>query len=96
MKNRVEARETSRDKVRESVGLSAPMNKISPPTYISKEKESLIVSDANIGGGHGPPLAIISLLEQLHRIIKSVKCQSSDNDIVKNAIPQVFTPIRQA
>ena len=41
-KNRVEAKETSTDKVREIVGLSAPMNKVVFPNDLSNEKEYLI------------------------------------------------------
>ena len=74
MKKIVEAREISRVKVRESVGLSAPMIKIGRPTYIINDKDSLIVADAKIGGGNGLPLDIIYLLEQLQRVIKAVKC----------------------
>ena len=46
--NSVEAIETSRGKVGEIVGLSAPMNRIDLSTYLSNEKESLIVSDTEI------------------------------------------------
>ena len=56
LENRFEARETSRVKVREIVGLSAPMNKISRPTYLSYNKEYLIVEATDIEGGRGLPL----------------------------------------
>ena len=56
LKNIVEVRETSRVVVREIIGLSAPMNKIGRPTYLSNDKESLIFAAADIKGGHGLPL----------------------------------------
>ena len=46
IKKRVEARYTSRGKVREIVGLSATMNKIGCPTYLSNTKEYLIFAAA--------------------------------------------------
>ena len=55
-KKRFEATETSRVKVREILGLSAPMNKIGLSTYLSNYKESLIVLAADIEGGNGLPL----------------------------------------
>ena len=48
-----EATETSRVKVREIVGLSAPMNKIVHTNYLSYDKEYLIVAAADIEDGHG-------------------------------------------
>ena len=72
LKNRVEARETSRGKVREIVGLSAPTNKAGIPTYLSNENESLIYSYDEIEGGYGLPLDSTYLLEQLQRVINAV------------------------
>ena len=72
LKNRVEARETSRGKVREIVGLSAPMNKAGLPTYLGNDKESLIDSYDEIKGGHGLPLDSNCLLEQFQRVINAV------------------------
>ena len=65
MKKRVQARETSRGKVREIVGLSAPMNEIGRPNYLSNTKEYLIVTAAGIEGGHGLPLDSSYLLYRL-------------------------------
>ena len=39
--------------VREILGLSAPMNKIGRPTYLSNDKEYFIYSAADIEGDHG-------------------------------------------
>ena len=72
-----------------------PMNKIGRPTYLSNENEYLIVSASGIEGGYGLPLDSNYLLEQLQRIIKDVKCWCGDNDILKNATPQLFSPSRQ-
>ena len=91
-KNIVEARETSRIKVREFLGLSAPINKIGLPTYRSNEKEYLIVAAAEIEGGRGLPLESNSIFKQLQRIIKAAKCWCGDNEIIKNSTPQLFMP----
>ena len=48
LKNRVEAREVSRGKVRELIGLSSRVNKIGCLTYLSNYKESLIYVAAEI------------------------------------------------
>ena len=37
-------------------GLSAPMNEICRPNYLSNDRESLIVAAADIEGGRGIPL----------------------------------------
>ena len=71
------------------------MHKIGCPTYLSNDKESLIVSATEIEGGHGLPLDSNSLLDQLQCVIKAVKCWCGDNEILNNATPQVFTPSRQ-
>ena len=71
LKKRVEERETPTGKVRETVGFSAPMNKIGPPTYLSNDKDYLIVAAAEIEGGHGLPLDSNYILEQLQRVIKT-------------------------
>ena len=65
MKKIVEGRKTSRVKVREIVGLSIPMNKIGRPTYLSDDKEYLIVSAADILCDHVLPLDSDYLLEKL-------------------------------
>ena len=56
MKNIFEARKTLRVKVRETLGLSAPMNKIVHPTYLIDDKEYFIVSYAEIEGWTWPAL----------------------------------------
>ena len=96
MKKIVEARETSRGKVREIVGLSAPMNEIVRPTYLSNTKEYFIVTATNIEGGHCLPLESSYLLDQLQCIIKAIKCWCGYIDILKNVNPQVFLPCWQA
>ena len=50
------------------------MNKICFTTYLSSDKDSLIVSDSEIKGVHGLPLGINPLLGQFKRVIKTVKC----------------------
>ena len=92
----VEARETSRVKVREIVGLSAPMNKIGRPTYLSNDKESCIVAADENGGGCVLPLDSNYIMYQLQHVIKGVRFWCGDNDILNNITPQVFTPSRQA
>ena len=69
------------------------MNKIVQPTYLSNEKESLIVSSTDIEGVHGIPLGINYILYQLQRDIKAFKLCCGDNYILDNVTPQVFTPI---
>ena len=64
------------------------MNKIGRPTYLGNDKESLIVADSDIGGGHGLPLDINYLLEHMERIIKAVKCWYGDNYIINNVTPE--------
>ena len=41
------------------------MNTIGNPNYLSTGNDSLVVTAANIDGGHGPSLDINCLLEQL-------------------------------
>ena len=95
LKNIVDTRETLKVKVREIVGLSAPMNKIGRPTYLSNDMESLIVVAAEIEGGHGLPLESNFILGQLQCVIKAVKLLCGDNDIINNATPQLFMPSLQ-
>ena len=84
------------EKVRENVGLSAPMNKVGCPTYLGSEKGYLIVAAADIEGGHSLPLEINSLLDKLQHVIKAVNLQCGDNDILDNFDPQVLPPSLQA
>ena len=72
------------------------MNKIGRPIYLSNDKESLMVSDAGIKGGHGIPLVSNSLLGKLKRVIKAVKFWCGDNYILNNVTPQVFPPSCQS
>ena len=65
----VEARETSRGKVRENLGFSASMNKIGLPTYLINDKDFLIVAASDIQVGHGLPLDSSYILEHLERFI---------------------------
>ena len=51
------------------------MNKMGLPTYLSNDKEYLIVTDADIEGGQGLPLDNIYLLDQMQRIIKAICCR---------------------
>ena len=58
------------------------MNKIGSPTYLSKKKEYLVVTAADIEGGHvrhGPRLDSSYILEQLQRSIKAVNFCCGDN-----------------
>ena len=55
-KKRVEARDASRGRVRDILGLSANMNKMVRPTNLSNDKDPLIVEYDDIEGGLGPPL----------------------------------------
>ena len=78
LKKRVEAREASRGKVREILGLSSSMNKIVRPTYLSNYKEYLIFSASDTEGVHGLTLDSNYLLGQLNNVIKSVKLWCGD------------------
>ena len=49
------------------------MNKIGLLTYLSNDKESLIVADDYIGGSHGLSVGSNSILENLQHVIKAVK-----------------------
>ena len=71
------------------------MNKIVLPTYLSNEKEYLIVAAVDIERVHELPLDSNYLLEKLQRTIKTVKLWCGDNEIIKNATPQVFPPSHQ-
>ena len=55
------------------------MNKIDRPTYLSNNKEYLIVTDDGIEGGHFLPLDSNYILEQLQRSIEDVKFWCGDN-----------------
>ena len=96
MEKIVEAIETSRGEVREILGLLATMNKIVQPTYLSNDKESLIVAAYDIECGHGPRLGVNYILEQLQCVIKTVKRWCVDNYILKNVTPQLFRPSHQS
>ena len=69
------------------------MNKIGHPTYLSNDKESLIVAAAEIEGGHGLPLDSNSILDQLKHLIKAVKWWCVDNEIINDVTPQVFLQV---
>ena len=84
------------EKVRETVGLPAPMNKIVRPTNLSNDKESLLVVSDQIEGGYGLPVDSHYILDQLHSFIKSINFWFGYNDILNNITPQVITHIRQA
>ena len=71
------------------------MNKIVRSTYLSNDKDSLIVEDAEIEGGRGLPLDINYLLDQFQPVINDVKLWCGDNDILNNVTPQVFPPTCQ-
>ena len=53
------------EKVREILGLSAPLNKTDRPTYLGNVKEYLIVTADKIEDGQGLPLRSSYLLDQL-------------------------------
>ena len=72
------------------------MNKIGIPTYLSNDKESLVVTDDEIEGGCGLLLESNFLLEQLQCVIKDVKYWYDDNYIIKNVTSPVFLLICQA
>ena len=73
LKKIIEARETSTVEVRKIVWLSAPINKMGRPTYLSNDRGSLVVLDYGIGGGHGLPLVSNYILDKLQHIINAVK-----------------------
>ena len=68
------------------------MNKLGLPTYLSNDKESLIVADDEIEGDHFLTLEIDSLLDQFQCAIKAIKLWCGDNGILNNVTPQVFPP----
>ena len=70
------------------------MNKIGRPTYLSNDKEYLIVAVDENEVGHGLPLDSNHILDQLQHVIKSVKFWCGDNETPNNVIPQVFSPSR--
>ena len=72
LENIVDTRETSRGKVREIVGLSAPMNKIGRPDYLSNNKKYLIVAAAEIEGFYGLSFDSNHILGQSKHVIKAI------------------------
>ena len=72
------------------------MNEIDRPNYLSNTKDFLIVTAAEIEGGHGLHLDSNYFLYQLQCIFKAIKCWCVDIVIIKNVTPQVFLPSRQA
>ena len=85
LKKIVEVGETLMVKVRENLGLSEPMNKISRPTYLSNNDDSLIDKEDGIEGGHGLSLDSHALLEQLQNISKAVKFWCGNNYILQTS-----------
>ena len=49
------------------------MNKIGRPTYLSNDKESLVLAAASIEGGHVLPLYSNYILGELQHVIKAFK-----------------------
>ena len=74
------------------LGLSSTTNKIGCLTYLSNDKESLIVAYADIEGGRGLTLYISYILGGLHHVIKAANFWCGDNDIINNVTPQLFQP----
>ena len=72
------------------------MNKIGRPTYLSNNKEYLIVAAYEIEGGHGLTLDSNYLLGQLQHVIKDFKFYIYDIEIPNNVTLEVFPPSRQA
>ena len=52
--------------------MSATTNKTDNPTYLSNNDESLIFAAYKVEGGHGLPLDIHALLDQLQIVAKGV------------------------
>ena len=71
------------------------MNKIGLLTYLSNDKESLIVAADDIEGGNGLIMDIIYILDLWQIVKKSVKCWCGDNEILNTVTPQVFMPSHQ-
>ena len=71
------------------------MNKIGRPTYLSSDKESLIVSVACIEGVHGLRLDSKKILEKLQHVIKAINFWCGNNYIIYFVTPQLFLPIPQ-
>ena len=78
------------------LGLSSTTNKIGCLTYLSNDKESLIVAYADIEGGHGLPLDSNYILGQLQHAIKAAKCWFGDNHIISKVTLKLFLPSCQA
>ena len=71
------------------------MNKIFHPTYLSNNKEYLLVTAADTEGGNGPPLDSNYLSEKLQLPIKYIKLWCGNNKILDNFTLQVFLPSHQ-
>ena len=67
LQNRVAVGEISPGKVREIVNLKVRMKKNGRPN------ESLVITSANIEGGHGLPFVCRSVADQLQNVVKAVK-----------------------
>ena len=50
------------------------MNKVGHQTYVSNDKETLIVAAAEVEGDHGLLLDSQALSEKFHCVTKSVNC----------------------
>ena len=72
------------------------MNKIVSPTYLSNDKEYLMIAAVEIEGSHGRPMDSNSILGKLQHVIKAVKLWCVDNYIANNVTPQVFPLSHQA
>ena len=72
------------------------MNNIGRSTYLSNDKDYLIVAAADIEVDHGLHLDSNYLLEKMQRITKAFKGWCGDNHVINNVTPQVFPPSCQA
>ena len=72
------------------------MEKIGCPTYLSTDKEYLIVVDAEIEDDHDLTLDSNSLWEQLQHVMKAIKFWCGDNEILNNTTPKIFPPSHQS
>ena len=52
-------------------------------TYLNEDKESLVISTADIWGVHGIPFDFHGVAIQLQKIVKTVKSRCGDNDILE-------------
>ena len=67
--------------VREVIALTVINNKSGPKTYFLKDKEAYTVATSEIDGTHGLPRDILSLTNELQKLIHELGKRSIDNGI---------------